>query len=78
MLSVVKVQERTFLRQQTNGALDSNVLVVASTQNPLDDADIVAKAGPHELAALLTEPVHVEDLRHLQVYNIDIGTSCAK
>lgn len=74
ILSFAETQPLAFLRQQANGAFNSNVFVVATAQNPFDDANVVTEARPHKLAAFLTEPVHVEDLWHLQAYNIGADT----
>lgn len=39
-------------------------IVIRPLKDPLENADVVAKAGPHEAPVrTLLEPVHVEDLR---------------
>ena len=39
---------------------------IAAFQNPVENADVFAEAGPQEFAVFVhAEPVHVEDLGHL-------------
>jgi len=49
-----------------NWGLDGDVLVVNPLGDPLEDAGVITKAGPEELAILLPEPVDVEDLGRLE------------
>ena len=58
-----------FIRLLTGFGDDSNsslltvVRSVSSLEDPLQDPAVLTKSRPHELASLLPEPVHVEDLK---------------
>ena len=50
------------IRQPPNGCVCGVDLAVAALKNPLQDAAVLAVAGPEKLAVfVLPEPVHVED-----------------
>src|SRR4051794_18949082 len=54
-------------RQQPDRGLDRLALAVAAAEDPLEDAAVLAEAGPEELAVgVFTEPVDVEDARQLR------------
>ena len=56
----------TFLGQKANGSLHGNILSLAAAEDPVDDADVVTKTRPQELAALIrAEPVDMKDLGEL-------------
>ena len=57
----------TFAGQQANRCVQRGyVLAIHTAAYPIENAHVLAVAGPQELVAALTEPVHVEDLRHLR------------
>ena len=54
-------------RDAADRGLDRLALAVAAPEDPLEDADVLAEAGPDELAVVvLAEPVDDEDLRQLR------------
>ena len=56
----------TFAGQQANRCVHrGGVLAIHTATYPIENAHVLAVAWPQELATALTEPVHVEDLRHL-------------
>lgn len=60
--------DRPCLGQEPDRARFSNVLVVDSSTDPVNDSNVITETRPQELALLVqAEPVDMEDLRHVSV-----------
>ena len=48
--------------------MSTALLAFQSSEDPVDDSNVLSEARPQELAVLVTtEPVHVVDLGHLKI-----------
>jgi len=56
----------TLLGQISNGGPQGTVLSLHPADDPVEHSDVLSESRPQELAVVVhTEPVHVEDLGHL-------------
>ena len=63
--------DRAGLWNAPKSRIHGNVLTVAPMQDPIEYADVFAKAGPDEVALVVdTEPVDVEDLWQLDAGSV--------
>ena len=62
-------QKRHLVRNSSDGRFMSTALLAfQSSEDPVDDSNVLSEARPQELAVLVTtEPVHVVDLGHLKI-----------
>ena len=68
ILGIGDISDRSFL---------SADLVFTSLENPFEDTEVIAEAGPHELAFVIeSEPVDVEDLRKLCCELLHVEPMC--
>ena len=68
IVSTVPGSIHTWFGQIADGAFHSDVLSLAASEDPVNDADVLAKPWPQELAALIgAEPVDVEDPGELRL-----------